>query len=433
MQGADVNHREQDRPVSTTPAVPQINLSEGDFCTTVDRGLVELFKVGASDITIQSDDYVFAYINRVHVQASNRRIDDAEMNRYLRHLYGGEAIISQLGAGLAADFEGDVRPYLDDNRPDYNPDFSLRLRCNATRSRTGYVNNGSSLTMRTIPDKPRSLESLELQPEILDSIKPNQGLVLVCGITGSGKTTMLSSVIGSILLGDHPRKIITYEDPIEFTYPRMPGRSAPGAPGYGVMPEVSQVMMHQHLQDFSMIAPNILRRKADVVILGELRDKQSVEAGLLVAQTGHATYGTLHCETPAEAMPRMIAEFPVDNQPSAANKLLDALRLVVAQKIEPNTSGRGQAFRSWCVFDRALKERLSEVPFSEWSVLVRKHVDERRESFEWQALPFVMRGELGFRGFMNVSGFNLREAREFLREHAPQSLQQFIDNGEVMA
>lgn len=411
--------------------VPVINLSSGELCNTIDRGIVALFDAGASDITIQSGDYIFAYINRRHIQASNRRVDDGDMARYLVHIYKSQAIMTSIGGGKPGDFEADLRPYLDEQREDYNPDFSLRMRCNATRSRVGDVVNGASLTMRTIPDKPRELSTLMLPRDILENIKPNQGLVLVCGITGSGKTTLLASVVRSILEGNDPRKIITFEDPIEFTYARLPSRSIPGAPGYGMMPEVSQVLMGQHMQAFDMVTPNILRRKSDVVILGEMRDKQSVESGLLVAQTGHATYGTLHCETPAEAMPRVIAEFPYDSQPAVANKLLDALRLVVAQKIEPNTQGKGQAFRSWCVFDRALKARLSEVPFSQWSGIVRRHVDERRESFEWQAMPFVERGELSFQGFLNVSGFNINEARKFLAEHSPASLQRFIDQGEM--
>lgn len=397
-------------------APPVIDLSAGHLVNVIDSAIDSLFSCGASDITIQSDDYVWAYINRRHVRVTSRRLDDAEVGAIVRHLYKNDSVFGILGAGEHLDFEADIRPRLDPSKEDFDPDYSVRCRGNATASRVGNVSNGYSLTLRTIPGIPPTFESLNLPEEMAGCFFPTQGLVLVVGITGSGKSTMLAAAMRKMLEDPgRPVKIGTYEEPIEFIYPRVPSPAggAPGAPT-ALMPEVSQVQIGSHLKQFSLAAPNALRRKFDVLVMGEMRDKVSVETGLLLASTGHATYGTLHCETPAEAVARIVAEFPYDSQPSVANKLLSNLRLIVAQKIERDVNGKGRAFRSWCVFDQALKADLYEVQHQHWARLIEKRMKDRGATFAQQAYWPLMRGEITEEAFANVAGFNPFEAREYI-------------------
>jgi defect-in-organelle-trafficking protein DotB len=150
--------------------------------------------------------------------------------------------------------------------------------------------------------------------------------------------------------------------------------------------------------------------------MGEMRDRQSVETGLLLSATGHCTYATVHCETPAEVIGRIVSEFPYDSQPSVANKLLDNLRLVVAQKIDRDVHGKGRAFRSWCVFDQAFKAELGELPFNKWAALIRARMLERGHDFAQQAFPLFKEGEIDIDAFTRVAGFNPAEAREFLQQ-----------------
>jgi defect in organelle trafficking protein DotB len=394
-----------------------IDLGAGHLLEQVDRGIDALFQVGASDITLQSDDYIWAYIDRRHMCVTNRRLDDSEMAMLTTHWYpGGESGLGILGAGEALDPEITIRPRLDRSRADFDQDYSLRCRANITRCRVGNVSNGISITLRTIPGVPPPIHKLGLPENILENLFPSQGLVLVVGITGSGKSTLLASGLRHRLEGEDPVKIITVEDPIEFIYPRLPSRTREGggAPVPPRMPEVSQVQLHQHLREFTMAAPNALRRKADVIVMGEMRDRESVETGLLLAATGHCTYATLHCETPAEVVGRIVSEFPYDSQPAVANKLLDNLRLVVAQKIERDETGKGRAFRSWCVFDHKFKFQLAQVPFSHWSALIRERMVTRGEDFAAQALPLLRAGEINQACFTRVAGFNPAETREYL-------------------
>jgi defect-in-organelle-trafficking protein DotB len=401
--------------------IPVIDLGAGHLHTQIERGIDALFLAGASDITIQSDDYVWAYINRRHSCVSSRRLDDGELTNILCHFYeGGESGLAILGRGTPLDFELAVRPRTDRSQADFDPDYMVRCRANATRSRVGTVASGYSITLRTIPGTPPPIANLKLPQDIFENLFPAQGLVLIAGITGSGKSTLLASANRHRLeQTDNPVKILTIEDPIEFTYGRLPasrlGDSGTGGRPKGArMPEVSQIQLTTHLHSFDLAAPNILRRKGDVIVMGEMRDRISVETGLLLAATGHATYATVHCETPAEVVARIVSEFPYDSQPSVANKLLDSLRLVVAQKIERDVNEKGRAFRSWCVFDQEFKADLAEHRFEKWAAMVRARMAERGQDFAQQALPLLKDHEIGVDAFMKVSGFNPAETRAFL-------------------
>jgi defect-in-organelle-trafficking protein DotB len=392
-----------------------IDPSSGHLTSVIDRAIDQLFCAGASDITIQSDDYVWAYINRLHVRVSTRRLDDGEVATLIRHLYKTEGVFGHLGSGQSADLDTDIRPRLMEDQADFDPDYSVRCRVNITACRVGTVANGYSVTLRTIPGVPPSFKSLNLPGVIADCFFPSQGLVLVVGITGSGKSTLLSSAMRELLENpQRPVKIGTYEEPIEFVFPRVPVIGGEQGSTSVTMPEVSQVQIGHHLKEFHLAAPNALRRKFDVLVMGEMRDKGSVDTGLLLASTGHATYATLHCETPAEAIGRILSEFPYDAQPSVANKLLSNLRVIVAQKIERNMAGKGVAFRSWCIFDQAFKADLYEMPHQQWGRKIEKRMQANGSTFAQQAYGPLMRGEISESAFANIAGFNPVEAREYL-------------------
>lgn len=374
---------------------------DGDVCIQLIRGAEELFKLGASDIRIQSDDFIFAYINRTWVKSSNRRLEDGEIRAIVCYLYSGQSGLGLLGDGKPLDFEAVMQP-----DPDNDPDRTLRCRSNITASRVGIVANGISIVLRTIPDLPMKWDSMNVEPEITEAFFPSQGLCLVVGITGSGKSTFLSSSVRyRIEVIKKPIAIGTYEDPVEYVFTRLP---------LGGMPEVAQIQIGRNLAEFGLVAPNVLRRKYDVVLVGEMRDKPSIETAMLIADSGHATYGTLHAETPATAFTRVISEFPVEQQPAVATKMLENIRIIVAQKIERTIAGKGLAVRSWCVFDRELKEELGDQPYPKWARMIRNHMNKRGTSFDERSWTLLRDGVIDLDAFTRLSGMNLREARDFL-------------------
>lgn len=359
-------------------------------------------KMGVSDLTIQSGDFVWGEWQRVHTSMTERRLEHSEIERAIRYMYGATGV-SQLISGEATDFEYEI-PYSDD-------DFQnvMRFRCNATASRVGGVADGASVTMRTIAGLPLKWEVLALPLDIHENFFPQYGLVLVLGTTGSGKSTLLAAGNRFRLeQSSQPVKIITYEEPIEAVYTGL---------AQGRMPQPSQVQIGRHLKSFAHAGRNAMRRKADVIVMGESRDLESISACFEMALSGHAVYSTLHADTPSECFARMVSFFPEDSQPAAANKLLGTTRLIIAQKLARRIDGSVVAIQSWLVIDREVSRIFSETPFYRWGAETTRIMAHRKTDFESQALPFFVRGEISFATFREIVNMTIGESISFLNEN----------------
>jgi len=155
-----------------------------------------------------------------------------------------------------------------------------------------------------------------------------QGLVLVCGPTGSGKSTTLATLIDRI---NHERDvhIVTIEDPIEYIH--RPQRAF-----------VTQRELHTDTSTFAEALRQVLRQDPDVVLIGEIRDRETLEAALTVAETGHLVLSSLHTGSAAQAVQRVIDLFPPSDQGPIRAQLSSVLELVVAQRLVPRADGRGR-------------------------------------------------------------------------------------------
>jgi len=181
---------------------------------------------------------------------------------------------------------------------------------------------------RVIPHEIPSIDLLGLPPMIKEIIKSPRGLVLVTGPTGSGKTTTLAAMIDSINQTRHEH-IITIEDPIEYVFPHK-----------GCL--VNQREIGQDSSSFSEALKHILREDPDVVLVGEIRDMETMEAALTIAETGHLTFGTLHTNSAVQTISRVIDIFPPNQQPEVRSSLSLSLVAVLSQTLIPriDTSGR---------------------------------------------------------------------------------------------
>ena len=357
---------------------------------------------GASDVTIQSGDYIWGEIKRRHTRLTHRKLEHNEVERAVRFMYGPTGT-SQMAGGEALDFEYEIA------RDAGDFDNVMRFRCNSTACRVGGIASGISITMRTIPGLPLPWNDMKCPRDITDNFFPQYGLVLVIGTTGSGKSTLMSSGNRHRLENaDHPVKILTYEDPIESVYTGLASDR---------MPQPSQVQIGRNLDSFNDAGRNAMRRKGDVIIMGESRDRESVSACFEMALSGHAVYSTLHADTPAETFARMVSFFPEDSQPAAANKLLSTLKVIVAQKLERRTDGNVAAVRSWLVIDREVKTRLGAIPFFQWGTEVERLLEERSTSFEAQTLPLVIEGALNFDSFRRLTNMTIAESAKYLQDN----------------
>jgi twitching motility protein PilT len=182
--------------------------------------------------------------------------------------------------------------------------------------------------IRTIPFKILSFEELGLPAVISDiSAKPN-GLVLVTGPTGSGKSTTLASIIDKINTEQRVH-ILTIEDPIEYLHPHK-------------MAVVNQREIGQDTQSFKGALRYVLRQDPDVVLVGEMRDLETIEAALTIAETGHLVFATLHTNTAVSTINRIIDVFPPHQQDQVRNKLSFVLQGVVTQQLMPRAGSPGR-------------------------------------------------------------------------------------------
>lgn len=326
----------------------------------VDGLMKACVEAGASDVLFQSGDYVWAEIYGRQVAFSSRRLSDAEIRTWLSQVYGSNTV-GLLAAGEDVDRSMEIR---------VSREKVLRFRLNATNGRVYGGGDAVSVTMRSIPEDPPKLDALNIEGDLQKALFPDAGLVLVIGATGSGKTTLLSACVRH-LMEHEDRKILTYEAPIEFTYDRVLDRLGP-------LPCQTEIGLH--LPTFARGVRNALRRKPGVIVCGEARDRETMDATVEAALTGHLVYATLHAETVPESLMRAIHLFPSDAQSAAASKLLGALKVAVAQKLLKTVDGKRTAVREYVVFDEALKMELERLDYIEWPGFLRGRLSERGES-----------------------------------------------------
>lgn len=182
--------------------------------------------------------------------------------------------------------------------------------------------------MRNIPSQIIPFEDLGLPPAVKEIVNFPKGLVLVTGPTGSGKSTTLAAMIDHInrTRTDH---IITIEDPIEFVHPH---RSC----------VVNQREVGSDTQTFARALKYVLRQDPDIILVGEMRDLETVEAALTIAETGHLVFATLHTTDAIQTINRIVDVFPAGQQPQVRAQLSFVLMAVLAQQLLPTIAGDGR-------------------------------------------------------------------------------------------
>ena len=195
-----------------------------------------------------------------------------------------------------------------------------RFRCNLFHQR-GAV----GAVYRLIPDTILTFQQLGLPPVMATLAERPRGLILVTGPTGSGKSTTLAAMIDKINKERHEH-ILTIEDPIEFVHQHQ-----------GCL--VNQREVHEDTQSFASALRAALREDPDIVLIGEMRDLETVEAALRIAETGHLTFGTLHTNSAAQTINRIIDIFPSAQQGQIRTQLSLVLEAIVCQSLCPKIGG----------------------------------------------------------------------------------------------
>ena len=195
-----------------------------------------------------------------------------------------------------------------------------RFRVNAFHER-----GKMAAAFRLIPNQIRGINELGLPGVVESFAEYPRGLVLVTGPTGSGKSTTLAAIIDKINR-DKPVHIITIEDPIEFTHKSQ--RAV-----------VAQREVHYDTFSFSAALRSVLREDPDVVLIGEMRDLEAIQAAITIAETGHLVFGTLHTNSAAQSIDRIIDVFPAHQQDQVRSQLSNILMAICAQRLIPAIGG----------------------------------------------------------------------------------------------
>jgi len=193
-----------------------------------------------------------------------------------------------------------------------------------------YVQRGAVAgAFRTIPFKILTFEEIGLPAVLGELTKKPSGLILVTGPTGSGKTTSLAAIIDKIN-NEQRCHILTIEDPIEFVHPNK-------------LSVVNQREIGSDTENFHNALRSVLRQDPDVVLVGEMRDLETIEAALTISETGHLVFATLHTNTAVSTINRIIDVFPPHQQDQIRAKLSFVLQGIVTQQLLPKASGTGRA------------------------------------------------------------------------------------------
>lgn len=188
-----------------------------------------------------------------------------------------------------------------------------------------YQQRGIAAVFRVIPDKIPTLDDLKLPPIFKPLLELPNGLILVTGPTGSGKSTTLAAMVDH-LNTNRAEHIITIEDPIEFTH-------------YSKKSLINQRQVHRDTHDFARALRSSLREDPDIILLGEMRDLETIRLALTAAETGHLVMATLHTSSAPRTINRIVDVFPAEEKNMIRNMLSESLQAVICQTLVKSTTG----------------------------------------------------------------------------------------------
>jgi|SRR5438105_3888850 len=356
---------------------------------TFKRFIVYAAKRGVSDILIQGGDHIWVELHGRQRQASFQTVKQGQLSALISSVWG-------------ADVEGAIRSGKGADRPlelfgeelDIPRGKRLRCRCNFVQARVALLDAAYSITLRLIPTELPDITKMGIEPDLFRSFYPAKGLVVVCGPTGSGKTTLQAGVYAYAGVEMPDRKVITYEDPVEFVL---------GGPHWkGPQPAQSQI--GRDIEDFPHGLRNAMRRKPSIIGIGEARDLETVDAAIEAGLTGHLCYVTSHTDSVAETINRLIQVYPPAQQSAIASRLVGSLCLIVVQRLLKTTDGRRKAIREYVIFDRELRNSLQDQSYERWPKMLRQRLEEGQATLDDKAWTLLQRGEIDKQEFIELAG-----------------------------
>jgi pilus retraction protein PilT len=300
-----------------------------------------------SDIQIRSGSYVYCHTrNGLEIITQLGEMPPLEVMNLVKFLYTRQ---ENDNSGTLSNLQNqdDIEARLVNHKvADFSCDgFTLpdgrvsgRMRIQAHLS-----TNGPGITCRILSDEIADLGTLGIAPDTIRALqefmKRRQGFGLVTGQTNSGKSTTLAAIL-DWLRQNHPRHIVTVEDPIEYHYSRFVTTAAQDAPPLPSPGFVTQQEVGKHVESYKQGLKDALRKAPHIILIGEIRDMETMEIAIEAAQTGHVVISTLHTNGAVKTLSRILEFFPQEQHRSLLGRLSEILMFILSQGLIPTENGR---------------------------------------------------------------------------------------------
>jgi defect-in-organelle-trafficking protein DotB len=331
------------------------------FAPGLDSLLTWAYRIGASRIGFQTGHPVTVGAYGRNRRATAATLDESDIAQIANHLYGADGTARLQGGG---DF--DTAYEISVSRTQ-----RLRFRVNATPIRTSR-REGANIVLRPIPDMPPSLEAQLVEPGILKAFRPREGMVIVSGATGSGKSTLIAGMtVAKLLDPDGHYNILEGAAPVEFLLDRIKSPSS----------TINQTEIPRDLPSFEAFIRGCMRREPTDIIVGECRDSVTMSAAIQAAISGHVLTTTIHANDVALTMQRIASFCPPSERENLISAVAQSLRLVINQRLVKSTNGKRTALREFLSFDPKLRARYLATDPNTWPALTRQAVEEQGQSY----------------------------------------------------
>ena len=363
--------------------------------------LTETIEIGASDLHLRVDSP-----------------PQVRVNGRLQALEGRAALGPEDSKRLAMSFLSEDQAKLFEERREL--DFSIGID-GLSRFRVNIFTQKETVgaVFRAIPYLIRTFDELGLPSVVADLCRKPRGLVLVTGPTGSGKSTTLATMIDRINMSRHEH-ILTIEDPIEFLHTHKNC-------------VVSQRELGSDTSSFADALRSGLRQDPDIVLVGEMRDLETIEMALRVAETGHLTLATLHTNTAASTITRIIDVFPASQQPQIRTQLSNVLEGIMCQALLPNSTGTGRVMAMEVLIpNSAVRNLIREDKIHQIYSMMQTGNDKfGMQTLNQSLAALYRRREITLETGLNISS-NSQELLDLVgRTHTPEAALN-IDNREAL-
>jgi twitching motility protein PilT len=331
----------------------------------IERILKAAVDRGASDVHIKAGDSVRARIDGRLIALTKQALSAEQTQSIAVHLLGHEASKVSLDTLL-------------DHDCSWAADGVGRFRVNILRQRASF-----SIVCRVIPEQVPTVQSLHLPPVLNRIAHTERGMVLVTGVTGSGKSSTMAALVNEIN-GSYEKHILTLENPIEFLHS-------------DIKASVTQREVGVDTDSFRHGLRAALRQDPDVILIGEMRDAETIDTAMKAAETGHLLISTLHTPDAQSTIVRIMAMFPPEEQQVVRMRLAESLHAVVSQRLLPHKSGKGRVVAAEVmIVSSTIRDLIAEGRVSEIRDYMADGSQYGMQTFDQHLTELVNKEEISF-------------------------------------